>query len=210
MDASSGFLSSVGSIGYFLAAFPALWLAGRIILRNYAGGHRATQIILWLALGGLFVTPITDALRYLLSVVELVIPWFWNTIPITVFLGMGQFMAYSAMRLAFGLAVYGLALYFLRSIIKTVRDIIAQFWQVEDWEVGCALLGIAGLVNYMVSGLVIGFVSLYLPSLTDTWTITQLSRGFWISWLIGSLVLLVLLFFMNERLSKREQALPPE
>ena len=207
MDASSDFLSSVGSIGYFLAAFPALWIAGRIILRNYSGGHRAAQFILWLALGGLFFTPITDALRYLSSVVELIIPWFWNSFTINVFLGMGPFMAYSAIQLALGITVYGFALYYLRTMILQVKITIPQTIKIENRELGFILLGIAGLANHMVSGLVIGVVSIYLPSLVEGVEMLHLSKGFWISWLLGLLVLLVTLWIMNERLARRQEAL---
>jgi len=207
MDASSEFLSSIGSIGYFLAAFPALWIAGRIVLRNYSGGYRAAQITLWLGLGGLFFTPITDALRYFSSIVEFITPWFWTSFTINVFLGTGSFMAYSAIRLALGMIIYGLALYSLRLMIDQGKVRIAQYWQVEDWELGFLLLGIAGLVNHMVSGLVIGLVSIYLPSLIEGVEVAQMSRGFWISWLLGFLILLVVLFIMNVRLSKREEAL---
>jgi hypothetical protein len=59
----------------------------------------------------------------------------------------------------------------------------------------------------MVSSLVISFVSIYLPSLTDDKDIAQLLSGYWISWLLAFLVLFVTLWIMNNRLSKRDDDL---
>ena len=200
-------LSTTGSIGYFLAAFPALWISGRIILRNYAGDHRQAHQFIWLALGGLILIPIADCLRYTISIVSLIVPLFWNSATVTVFLGMGSFMASSGITTALGIVVYGLALYSLRSIFVGNKIPIIQEYRVEKWEQGFVLLGIAGLVNRMVSGLVTGFVSMYLPLLTDDKDLAQLLAGFWITWLLAFLILLVTMWIMNERLSRRENEL---
>lgn len=207
METKAELLSIAGSIGYFLAAFPALWISGRIILRNYSGDHRTTQILLWLALGGLILTPMTDFLRYLSSVLSLIIPSLRSTADITVILGMGPFMVHSGITSALGIIVYGLAIYHLRKMIVQGRMPIFKKLQSEKWELGFVLLGIAGLINHMVSGLVSGFVSVYLPGLTDDKDFAQLLSGFWISWLLAFLILLVTLWIMNERLSKRQDDL---
>jgi len=200
-------LSTTGSIGYFLAAFPALWISGRMILRNYAEDHRTTRLFIWLALGGLILIPIADCLRYTISILSLIVPLFWNSATVTVFLGMGPFMASSGITTALGIVVYGLALYSLRSIFVGNKIPIIQEYRVEKWEQGFVLLGIAGLVNRMVSGLVTGFVSMYLPLLTDDKDLAQLLAGFWITWLLAFLILLVTMWIMNERLSRRENEL---
>lgn len=208
MDSNVEWLSTVGSIGYFLAVFPALWISGRIILRNYSGDNRTAQIFLWLALGGLILAPLTDSLRYLSSILSLIVPFFRISADVTVFLGMGSFMVYSGITLVLGIVVYSLALYYLRMIVVRGKIPIVQELQIVKWELGFVLLGIAGLINHMVSSLVISFVSISLPSLTDDKDIAQLLSGFWISWLLAFLVLFVTLWIMNDRLSKREDDLP--
>jgi len=204
METYAEWLSTIGSIAYFLAAIPALWISGRIILRNYAGGQKTTAMLLWLALGGLILAPMIDFLRYLSAVLSLIMPLFWNQASISVILGMGSFMIYSGITLGLGVVVYGVTLYYLPKTIVPGKLLIAQEWQLEGRERGFILLGIAGLVNQMVSGLVTGFVSIYLPSLAQEQDWTQLSSGFWISWVLSFLVLLVTMLVMNGRLLKRE------
>lgn len=207
MEVNEQWLNSMGSIGYFLAAFPALWIAGRIILRNYSGDNGTAQIFLWLALGGLILAPMTDFIRYISSILSLIVPLFRISADVTVFLGMGSFMVYSGITLVLGIVVYSLALYYLRMIVVRGKIPIVQELLIVKWELGFVLLGIAGLINHMVSSLVISFVSIYLPSLTDDKDIAQLLSGYWISWLLAFLVLFVTLWIMNNRLSKRDDDL---
>ena len=199
MDSSAQLMSSIRSIAVFLAAFPALWIAGRITLRNYSSNDRATQMFLWLALGGLILTPLTDFLRYLGSLLSLVIPSLRYAGTITVFLGVGPFLLYSTITLILGILVYGLALYDGRMMIADGNKPFLPQLQLESWELGFVLLGIVGLINHMVSGVVVSFVNMYLPSLAAQQGLAQLSTGFWISWLMAIVVLLVTLFIMRER-----------
>jgi hypothetical protein len=199
MDSSAQLMSSIQSIAVFLAAFPALWIAGRITLRNYSGNDRATQMFLWLALGGFILTPLTDFLRYLSSLFSLIIPSLWDSGNIMVFLGEGPFLMYSTITLILGIFVYGLALYDGRMMIADGNIPLVQELQLESWELGFILLGIVGLINDMVNGVVVSFVNIYLPSLTAQQGLAQLSTGFWISWLIAIVVLLVTLFIMRGR-----------
>jgi hypothetical protein len=55
----------------------------------------------------------------------------------------------------------------------------------------------------MVRGIVEGFVSINLNDLASRLNLSP-QKGFWISWLIALLILLVTLFAINERLSKNE------
>lgn len=207
MNDSMQLISGVESAVLFLATFPALWISGRIILRNYTGEYRALQIFLWLALGGLILTPLMDFLRYLGSVLNFFIPSSDKLGIISVFLGMAPFLYYSTITLILGIAVYGLALYHARKQVVQSKLPFIQGLKICNWEFGFVLLGIAGLVNHMVGGIVVNFVSIYFPGLTTQLDLTQLFKGFWISWLIAFIILIVTLFCMNELLYRRENKL---
>jgi hypothetical protein len=201
-------ISSVYSTALFLATLPALWISGRIVLRNYAGEYRAFQIVLWLAFGGLILISFMDFLRYLSYALNLVIPSSKSD-SISVFLGMAPFLYYSMISLILGIAVYGLTLYYARKLVAQGKLPFIKGLELSNWEFGFVLLGMAGLVNRMVNGIVVNFVTIYIPSLTDQLDLTQLSKGFWISWLIGFIILIVTLFCMNELLYRRENKLFP-
>lgn len=207
MTDSMQLISSVESAAMFLVTFPALWIAGRIILRNYAGQNRALQIFLWFTLGGLILTPLVDFIRYLSYVLYLIIPSPDKVSSASVFLGMAPYLYYSTIALVLGIAVYGLALYYARKLVVQSKLPFIQGFQISNWEFGFVLLGIVGLVNHMVGGIIVNFVTIYFPSLTAQLDQTQLSIGFWISWLIGMIILIVTLFFMSGLLNRREKKL---
>jgi heme/copper-type cytochrome/quinol oxidase subunit 2 len=101
--------------------------------------------------------------------------------------------------LILGIFVYGLALYDGRMMIAGGNMPFLSQLQLESWDLGFVLLGIVGLINHMVDGVVVSFVNIYLPKLTAQRGLAQVSTGFWISWIIAILVLLVTLFIMRER-----------
>lgn len=197
-------MNSVFSIAYFLAAFIALWISGRIILRNYASENRTTTIFLWLALGGLILTPLFDFLQYLHPVLSLIDTSNWNSVVVSVFLGVGVYLHYSIINLILGITLYSLAIYHGRKMIAKGKLPLIQGLQLGNWELGFVLFGIAGLINQMVSGILFRFVQINLPFLTESQDLEQGLKGFWISWLIGIIILLVTLFIMNELINRRE------
>ncbi len=207
MNDSMQLISSVESAAIFLVTLPALWISGRIILRNYAVENRALQIFLWLTLGGLILTSLVDFIRYLSYVLYLIIPSADKVGSASVFLGKAPYLYYSTITLVLGIAVYGLALYYARKLVAQSKLPFIQGLQISKWEFGFVLLGIAGLVNHMVGGIIVNFVTIYFPSLTAQLDLTQLFKGFWISWLIGFIILIVTLFFMSELLNRRENKL---
>jgi hypothetical protein len=196
-------LNLIYSVCVFLAVFPALWISGRIILRNVAGEDPTTQLFLWLALGGFIFNPLADLLRYFLSFLSLIIPPLWNFTLMTVSLGMGPFLAYSTIILILGIAVYGLSYSYARRLIAQGEFPLFRALQLENWELGLALLGVISLLNRMVRGIVEGFVSINLNDLASRLNLSP-QKGFWISWLIALLILLATLFAINERLSRSE------
>lgn len=70
-------------------------------------------------------------------------------------------------------------------------------------------MGMAGLINQMVRGIVVRFVSISLPSLTETQDLAQGFKGFWVTWLIAFLILLVTLFIMDKLITRGENELLP-
>ena len=202
-------VDGVVSVALFLTALPALWISGRIVLRNYTGEYRALQIVLWLTLGGLILIPFMDFLRYLSFVLDLIIPSSGKFNSISVFLGMAPFLFYSTITLVLGIVVYGLTLYYARKLLAQGKLPFVRGLVLGNWEFGFVLLGIAGLVNRMVNGIVANFVNIRIPGLTDQLDLAQLSKGFWISWLIAFIILTVTLFCMNELLFRRENKLIP-
>ena len=204
MDNNLQLVNTIESIGVFLAAFPALWISGSIVLRNFATETRAIQILLWLALGGLFLAPVTDIVRYTTSILSLIIPSLRNANPTMVLLGVGPFLLYSTLSMILGILIYGFALYYARLRIIHDQTVFRQRLQLTNLELGFVILGIAGLVNQMVRGIVVRLVTLYIPGLTALQDLTLGLSGFWISWLLAVLILIVILFIMNEKIYRNE------
>jgi hypothetical protein len=174
-----------------------------VLSRNDAGEDPTTQLFLWLALGGFILNPLADLLRYFLTFLSLIIPPLWDFTLMTVSLGMGPSMAYSTISLILGIAVYGLPYSCARRLIAQGEIPLIRALQLENWELGLVLLGVISLINRMVRGIVEGFVSINLNDLASRLNLSP-QKGFWISWLIALLILLVTLFAINERLSKNE------
>lgn len=204
MDGNLQIMSSLVSIAVFLAAFPALWISGRIILRNDTSDNSTSKVFIWFALAGLILNPLIDFIRYLGDLLSLIIPSLRNTAPIIVFLGAGPSIFYSTLTLVFGIIVYGLGIYYMRVLVAQDQIPFLKGLQLRNWELGFVLLGIVSLINQMVRGIVIRFVSIYLPSLTAQQDFVQGVVSFWISWLLGLIILLVTVFIMNERIDRME------
>lgn len=80
---------SLQTIFTFLAALTALWIAGRIVLRTKLTNIHTLHFILWLMLGALFLIPLTDAIRYLSTLLSMLSPDAWEPAMIPVVLGAG-------------------------------------------------------------------------------------------------------------------------
>jgi hypothetical protein len=97
----------------------------------------------------------------------------------------------------------GLSYSYARRLIAQGEIPLIHALQLENWELGFVLLGVTGLINRMVRGIVEGFVSINLNDLASRLNLSP-QKGFWISWLIALLILLATLFVINERISKSE------
>jgi hypothetical protein len=65
MNAAVEILNFTASLLVFLAPIPALWISGRIILRNPIAADRSTRLFVWLVLGGFFLILLADLISYL-------------------------------------------------------------------------------------------------------------------------------------------------
>ena len=92
MSASSYILDTLYSLAWLLAVIFALWITGRIIFRNISrvqenkddvALERPLILMVWLALGGLFATPLLDLIGIIDAFLETFVPLF--TIPASQF-----------------------------------------------------------------------------------------------------------------------------
>ena len=120
MSSPNFVLGTLYSLALLFAAILALWLAGRIILRNISqirgfkddfASKRLLILMMWLALGGLFVIPLIDLIGVIDAFVATFVPLF--AIPAAQFVtaaGMEPSL-FTGMRGALLLLVYGFALW---------------------------------------------------------------------------------------------------
>jgi len=201
MDANFQILDSVGGILIFLAAVPALWIAGRIILKNPLGDHR-TQLFLWLVLGGFFLIPLVDLISYLRDLILLAIPSDQNATNIPLFLGTSSWLIYSVVAITMGVIVYSFAIYYGGRIIEKRQLPILKDLTLNSLEKGFIVLGIAGLFHQMIRGIVINFIWMRLP--LSPGVTSQGLIGSLVGWIIAFLLLAIAVISMNRKLQSEQ------
>ncbi len=87
---------------------------------------------------------------------------------------------------------------------------ILQKLQITDMEYILIMMAIAGLVNRIVKGLVLGFVQITTPFQFSQQIQGNTQIGFWISWVVAFLILLAVLSSMKARLMGRNTELADE
>jgi hypothetical protein len=213
MSAPSYMLNTLYSLAWLIAIIFALWIAGRMILRNIPQVQetkddmileRPLILMIWLALGGLFVTPLQDLIGLIDSFVETFVPLF--AIPASQFVtvsGTEPWPLFTGMRGALLLLVYGLALWLGLKVLRIWNIPIDLAIRITPFEKGFMILAFGGLAYravYAVVGLVISSgataLSLRLGS--------QLA-GEGISWILGLLLLGLILLVMVNRIDTRFQ-----
>jgi hypothetical protein len=193
-------LQTAASIFIFLSAFPALWISGRVILRNFLGESRFVQLFLWFVLAGVVLIPLTDFVKYLLTIAEVILPSFQFLGQITNFEDSNLYSP-ASITLVIGVILYGIAIFYGRKIILSGKIPVINSFQLSSFEMGVILLGIAGIINYQVNRIVVNFA--YLNVLISAGG----NLGFLLNLLAGILILLVAFLIMNELLNRRENIL---
>jgi len=202
MDAKVQILSSISNFIIFLAVVPALWVSGRMILKNATQYDRAIQLFLWLVLGGFFLIPLIDLLSSLRSLVSLIVSPEENMLEMQLFLGRTSWFLYSAINLVVAVAIYAVAIVYGRRFLTEYGRPVIERLSLNDTEQVFIILGLAGLLSSMIHGIIANF--LWILNTEANRTVTLGDWGAILGWVLGFLMLLLAVLLMNQRLDKEE------
>lgn len=198
MDANFQLVYSISNIIMFLAVIPALWVSGRIILRNPVLEERSISLFLWLVLGGFFLIPMIDVLAELRSLISFIVSPEENMGAIPIFLGTTSWLLYSIISLALTIFVYAVAIYYGRLLLAKHGLPVIEQLSLNNMEQGFVVLGFAGLFNAMIHGIVMNF--LWIGNTGATRTVTLGSWGAMLGWILAFLILALAIIYMNGKL----------
>lgn len=191
------------SVLIFLALVPALWISGRIILRNAIAEARYTRLFLWLVLGGFFLIPLTDLIAYLGQWILLAVPSDQGTTPVFLFLGSTTWLSYSILFTVTGLIIYAVGIYYGRKVIAEGRLPVIKDLSLDALEQNFMVLGLAGLFSTMVRGVLLNFLSIRFPAASGLPSLGL--TGSLVGWILALIVLALVLIFMDGKLKSREE-----
>ena len=202
MNATFETLSFVASLLIFLALIPALWVSGRIILRNPLTENRPTRLFLWLVLAGFFLNPLQDLISYLAGLLMLAIPSDQRMTEVVLFLGTTSWLFYTILFTVIGVITYSLGIYYGRKIIDERRLPVIKDLALSSLEQDFMVLGLAGLLHSMVTGILLRFFSIRIPVSSDpfSWGFVGALVG-----LIGALLILAIVIIYMDRKLKSQQ-----
>jgi hypothetical protein len=198
VDANFQLVYSISNIIMFLAVIPALWVSGRIILRNPVLEERSISLFLWLVLGGFFLIPMIDVLAELRSLISFIVSPEENMGAIPIFLGTTSWLLYSIISLALTIFVYAVAIYYGRLLLAKHGLPVIEQLSLNNMEQGFVVLGFAGLFNAMIHGIVMNF--LWIGNTGATRTVTLGSWGAMLGWILAFLILALAIIYMNGKL----------
>lgn len=198
MDANFQIVYSISNIIMFLVVIPALWVSGRIILRNPILEQRSISLFLWLALGGFFLIPMIDVLAELRSLISFIVSPEENMGAIPIFLGTTSWFLYSILSLALTIVVYAVAIYYGRLLLAKHGLPVIEQLSLNDMEQGFVVFGVAGLFNAMVHGIVMNF--LWIGNTGATRTVVLGTWGAILGWILAFLILALAIIYMNGKL----------
>lgn len=213
MSAPSYILNTIYSLAWLLAVIFALWIAGRMILRNISqvqehkddmAFERPLILMIWLALGGLFAIPLLDLIGIIDAFVETFVPLF--AIPASQFVtvsGTEPWPLFTGMRGALFLLVYGLALWLGLKVLRIWNIPIDLSIRVTPFEKVFVILAFGGLAYRAVDAVVGLVVSSGATALSLR--LGSQPAGERISWILGLLLLGLILLVMVNRLDARFQ-----
>jgi len=213
MSAPSYILNTIYSLTWLLAVIFALWIAGRIILRNISQVQENKDdvaleypliLMIWLALGGLFAIPLLDLIGIIDAFLETFVPLF--AIPASQFVtvsGTEPWPLFTVMRGALLLLVYGLALWLGLKVLRIWNIQIDLSIRVTPFEKVFMILSFGGLAHRAVEMIVLNTVT----SVASAFSLQLGSQllGWGISWILALLLLGIILLAMLNRLNAHKQ-----
>ena len=202
MNAAFEILTFIVSLLIFLALIPALWVSGRIILRNSIMVDRSTRLFLWLVLGGFFLIPLADLISYIHNLLMLAMPSAQNKTPVVLFLGTTSLFTYTLLFTTIGVIIYTLGSYYGRKIIDEKGLPVIKDLALSSLEQNFMVLGLAGLLHSIVMSIIRRFTSIRIPTPPDPFSV-----GFpgALAGLLGALIILaIVIVFMNGKLKSQQ------
>lgn len=148
MNADLEFFFNLIGTALMIAAVPALWVSGRILLRNPIATDRVTQLFLWLVLGGFFTIPLFDIFSDLENLGIAAIQADQPDLPVRI----------GTTSIVWNLIIYVVGIYLgLRVMARLGLPFIKEL-TLTSVERGFTVLGLAGLFNHAVRGILINLI----------------------------------------------------
>ena len=197
-----GLLFNVLSVA--LALF-ALWVAGRIVLRNLSiiqnkiSPSRAIQLLIWLALGEILILSFLDFIGLIQLFTTLSSEageayTLWGRVPPLIY---DLFVGFTT------LFIYGFTMILgWEPLIKRVPPILESI-QLNSFEKVLGLLVIAGLVNHVVRFVVSSVIWQQTP--LEVQGLEKGITGFIAGWLVGLLIIGIAIYVMYEQIERQTE-----
>lgn len=196
MEIGFPFLDALFNILIVLAVIPALWVAGRIVLRNSIIDQMAVRLFVWLVLGGFFLIPLVGLVSVLRNLLSVVLSGQTASPLDERFLGLTIPALYAAMDAIIWMIGYGIALFYGPRLMRQYGARVSEALGLTPLEQAFAVLGLAGLFITLLKG----FTSYPLPIFAGLMSSNPLSGLFVEAG--GFLLLLIIALAMRARLAR--------
>ncbi len=184
MEIGFPFLDALFNVLIVLAVIPALWVAGRVVLRNSMIDQIAVRLFLWLVLGGFFLIPLVGLVSVLRNLLSVILSWQTASPLDERFLGLTIPALYAAIDAVIWIIGYGIALFYGPRLMRQYGARVSEALSLTPFEQAFAGLGLAGLFITMLKG----FTSYPLPVFAGLMSSNPLS-GLFVE--AGGLLLLI-------------------
>lgn len=190
-----------------LSILIALWLTSRCeprvasLLQGEGTGRpvAAVRTLIWLALGAVLAIPLFDLVTLLQQFVELIAPARWGMADgmVTTFWGAASPRVFDALSAGTTIAVYAGSYVLIGGSVRTQGSSALGQIAPSTFDRTLLTLALAGLVNLIVTSIVVGVVFVQLP--TALRPLESGTPGLVVAWFIGLLLVLALVLWMNMR-----------
>jgi hypothetical protein len=211
MLATDQLLTGIYSVLVPLALIPGLWIAGRIVRRAGpwlarprglpGGAGRLPSLVLWLALGGLFASPVID-IADLLRTISLVLAASSEQPRFSILWGAAPFRLHFSLTTILLLVSYGLGIWAGGALLAALRGRLSPDYQPAAIEKAFFLLAVGSMASNFTKILVIGILGLQVPALYGIlYEIGLYGRaGYAAGWALAMLTLVLAILVIGSRL----------